>query len=79
MGKNTTAAHLTSVLLGVFSHYGAPDIISSDQGPQFTSQTFQSFAKEWWFRHATSSPTYPQSNGKAESVVKSMKKIIRGS
>lgn len=79
MGKNTTAAHLTSVLLGVFSRYGAPDIIWSDQGPQFTSQIFQSFAKEWGFKHVTSSPTYPQSNGKAESAVKSMKKIIRGS
>ena len=79
MGKNTTAARLTSALLGVFSRYGAPDIIWSDQGPQFMSQTFQSFAKEWGFRHVTSSPTYPQSNGKAESAVKSMKRIIRGS
>ena len=40
------------------------------------SKLFQDFSKEWGFRHATSSPTYPQSNGKAEATVKSMKKII---
>jgi len=34
------------------------------------------FTKEWVFKHVMSSPTYPQSNGKAESAVKSMKKII---
>lgn len=78
MGKNTTTSRLTSALLGVFSRYGAPDIIWSDQGPQFTSQMFQDFSKEWGFQHVTSSPTYPQSNGKAESAVKSMKRIIRG-
>ena len=42
------------------------------------SQMFKSFSREWGFQHVTSSPTYPQSNGKAESAVKSMKKIIKG-
>ena len=37
------------------------------------------FTKEWGIRHATSSPIYPQSNRKAESAIKSMKKIIEGS
>jgi transposase InsO family protein len=40
---------------------------------------FQEFAKEWGFQHITSSPTYPQSNGKAEATVKSMKKLIQAS
>ena len=79
MGKDTTAIRLNNVLLGVFSRYGIPDIIWSDQGPQFTSHAFQTFAKEWGIKHLPSSPTYPQSNGKAEAAVKSMKKIIRGS
>ena len=49
----------------------------SDQGPQFMSQTFQKFSREWGFQDVTSSPTYPQSNGKAEPAVKLMK-IIKG-
>ena len=32
---------------------------------------------EWGFQHNTSTPTYPQSNGKAEAAVKSMKKFIQ--
>ena len=78
MGKNTTTYHLITALLDTFCRSGAPDVIWSDQGPQFMSHMFQAFAKEWGFQHITSSPTYPQSNGKAESAVKSMKKIIEG-
>ena len=78
MGKNTTTSHLITALLDVFCRTGAPDVIWSDQGPQFTSHMFQLFSNEWGFQHITSSPLYPQSNGKAESAVKSMKKIIKG-
>ena len=34
---------------------------------------FREFAAEWGFQHIMSSPRYPQSNGKAEAAVKSMK------
>ena len=51
----------------------------SDGGPQFTSIQFKQFAQQWGFLHKTSSPYHPQSNGKIESTVKSMKKIIRTS
>ena len=34
------------------------------------------FLKTWGVAHATSSPHYPQSNGKAEATVKAMKKLI---
>ena len=78
MGKNTTTSHLITALLDAFIRIGAPDIVWSNQGPQFMSHTFQVFAKEWGFQHITSSATYPQSNGKAESAVKSMKRIIEG-
>ena len=78
MCKNTTTPHLITALLDTFCRSGAPDIIWSDQAPQFMSHMFQAFAKEWRFQHITSSPTYLQSNGKAESAVKSMKKIIEG-
>lgn len=76
MGKDTTTSCFTIALLTIFSRYGAPDIWS-DQGPQFMSQTFQKFSREWGFQDVTSSPTYPQSNGKAEPAIKLMK-IIKG-
>ena len=39
----------------------------SDNGPQFSPANFRDFATEWML---TSSPHYPQSNEKAENVVK---------
>ena len=41
---------------------------------QQPGETFDDFLV---LRHITSTPTYPQSNGKAEATVKSMKRIIR--
>ena len=73
---DTTTPSLLMALKQAFCRSWTPDVIWSDQGPQFMSKLFQDFSKEWGFRHATSSPTYPQSNGKAEATVKSMKKII---
>ena len=79
MGHNTTTPRLITALLKAFCRSGAPDIVWSDQGPQFTSKMFQDFSKAWGFQHITSSPLYPQSNGKAEATVKSMKKLIQAS
>ena len=79
LGCNTTAPHLITTLLRTFCRPGAPDIVWSDQGPQFTSKLFEDFSKEWGFQHITSSPMYLQSNRKAEATVKSMKKLIQAS
>ena len=49
----------------------------SDIGPQFSGNILEEFAMEWGFDHITSSPEYPQSNGKVESAGKTSKTIIR--
>ena len=79
MGHDTTAPRLIKAVRQSFCRTGIPDTFWSDGGPQFTSKQFQDFAKQWGFAHVTSSPRYPQSNGKAEATVKSMKKLIRTS
>ena len=48
----------------MFSCFGIPEILVTDNGPQFSSNEFQVFAKSWSFNHVTTSPRYPQSNGK---------------
>lgn len=58
------------------ARHGIPDKIVSDNGPQFSSQEFQTFKDLYEFHHVTSSPTYPQSNGKAENTVKTVQRIM---
>ena len=77
MGSNTTSSCTINVMRGLFCRTAAPDVIWSDGGPQFTSSKFQAFLKDWGIRHEVSSPHYPQSNGKAESTLKSMKQLIK--
>lgn len=76
MGHNTTTPRVISIIKQSFCRTGVPDIFRSDQGPQLTAKMFQDFARTWGFQHIMSSPTYPQSNGKVEATVKSMKKLI---
>lgn len=53
------------------------DTVISDNGPQFKSADFHTFACDWEFEHSTSSPYHSQSNGKAESAVKIAKKLVK--
>ena len=75
---NTTFAKATiRALKEIFSRFGIPEELCTDNGPQFTSWEFQAFAKEWGFKHTTSSPRYPLANGKAEHAVKLVKRMFR--
>ncbi|CAB3251398.1 unnamed protein product [Arctia plantaginis] len=56
---------------------GIPETVMSDNGPEFSSLAFSDFARNWKFRHVTSSPRYPQSNGQVERSIQTIKQIIR--
>ena len=60
-----------------FSRHGIPEIVISDNGPQYAASEFSNFAKAWGFHSVKSSPHHPQSNGKAESAVKICKSIMK--
>ena len=62
----------------IFQSYGAPEELSSDGGPPFTSLPFPQFLQDWAVKHRLSSAAYPQSNGRAELAVKLAKRIISG-
>ena len=73
---STTSPAVITVLKSIFSRFGVPEIVMSDNGPQFDAQAF---AKSYNFEHTTSSPEYSQSNGLVERMVKTVKRLINES
>ena len=59
----------------IFSRFGITQKVVSD-GPQYASQDFTMFEKEYDFNNVTSSPKYPESNGLAEKTVQIAKRIL---
>ena len=75
----TTSAAVITALKATFSRHSIPEVLRSDNGPQYTSKEFATFALLYGFQSVTSSPRYSQSNGQAERTVQTVKKIIKQS
>ena len=74
---SSSTAQVIRTLSFHFARYGIPEVVVSDNGPQYASAEFADFARKLDFEHRTSSPTFPQSNGKAENAVKTIKSLWR--
>ena len=75
--SDTVASTVIHKMKAHMARHGIPDVMVSDNGPQFANSEFVRFAKDWGFQHVTSSPRYPQSNGKAENAVKTCKTLMK--
>ena len=71
-----TSTVVVKAMKRCFSPEGVPYEVYSDNGPCFDSSEFGAFAKDWDFKHNTSSPLFPHSNGLAENAVKTVKHIF---
>ena len=74
--KSMSAQHITKHFKLIFSEYGWPDSLVSDNGPHYVAETFTNLMKEYGVNHITSSPHYPQSNGLAEKCVQIVKDLF---
>ena len=61
----------------MFSEHGIPEVLCSDNGPQYASAQFADFCISWGITHETSSLHYPQSNGFAKACIKSVKHALQ--
>ena len=75
--NRTTADEVILHTKGVFARHGIPEVVVSDNGPQFSSEAYAAFARQFQFEHVTSSPRYPQSNGEAERAVQTVKSLMK--
>ena len=74
--KSMTAKHVASHFSQVFSEYGWPDTLLTDNGPCYAAQEFKQLMLDMSVNHITSSPHYPQSNGLAEKYVQIVKNLF---
>ena len=70
-----SSACAISAIKSQICRHGIPEILRSDNGPQFASAEFTKFCQDYGICHVTSSPGYPQSNGEAERAVQTMKRL----
>ena len=71
-----SARHITKHFRLIFSEYGWPDTLVSNNGPCYVAETFTNLMKEYAVNHITSSPHYPQSNGLAEKFIQIVKNLF---
>ena len=60
----------------IFSRFGIPRAIISDQGTHFCNRTVEALMKKYGVHHRLSSPYHPQANGQAEISNREIKSIL---
>ncbi|XP_026557986.1 uncharacterized protein LOC113437293 [Pseudonaja textilis] len=74
--KSTTMEAVIKELTKLFTTHGLPEVLVSDNGPQFTALAFEKFLAERGIRHALTAPAHPAANGWAERMVHYTKNTI---
>ena len=75
--KSATALATVQTLQTLFSRFGVPESIVSDNGPQFVAVEFQEFCKRNRIRHILIAPYHTASNGLAERCVQTFKRGLK--
>ena len=76
--KNSGANELVRIMRDFFSTMGVPMSLATDGGPSFMSQEVGEFLERWGVHHRVSSAYHPHSNLRAETAVKTVKRLLMG-
>ena len=71
--SQSSANRAVLLLKEMFAEHGIPEVLHSDNGPQYASAQFADFCISRGITHETSSLHYPQSNGFAKACLRSVK------
>ena len=77
MMSNTTSMATIEKLRSIFSIFGLPRVLVSDNAMVFTSTEFKRFSDENGIKHLTVAPYHPSCNGLAERGVQSFKEGMK--
>ena len=72
----TTAQATIQQLRKIFAIHGLPELLITDNGPQFVASEFESFSQSRGIHHTRTAPYHPRSNGEAERLVETFKLAI---
>ena len=72
----TNSATVITKLKHHFARHGIPDVVVSDNGPQYASSEFQCFVRHWNFQHKRIAPGNSRANGQAQAAVKIIKNLM---
>ena len=75
--SSTTTSTTIRTLRFLFATHGLPEVIVSDNGPQFVAQEMKDFLKSHGIRQCLPSPYHPASNGEAEREVRTFKESMK--
>lgn len=60
----------------IFSEFGIPEVVRTDNGPPFNGKEFADFAQTLGFKHRKVTPLWPRANGEVERFMRTIKKAI---
>ncbi|XP_055527914.1 uncharacterized protein K02A2.6-like [Wyeomyia smithii] len=75
--KEISAKNTILAFHETFCRYGIPESTKSDNGPQFISESLQSFCTEFGIELRKTTPYWPQANGEVERANRSLKKRLQ--
>ena len=75
--KSVTSATSIGSLERIFCFHGLLQSLKTGNGPQFTSEEFETFLKTNGIQHRTSTPLWPQANWEAERQNRSLLKTLK--
>lgn len=75
--RRITSAAVIEAFTEIFSRFGNPECLVTDNGGQFTSADLKNFCQTRGIRQIFSAPYHPQSNGQAERYVDTVKRALK--
>ena len=72
-----TTRSIVKALSQVFSIFGIPKVVQTDQGSNFKSRFFSQVMRQLFIKHHTSSAYHPQSQGALERFHQTLKSLLR--